>query len=227
MDFTMFISITNGQRYQRLEPVRLKQDNIQHVAPFKQLSRRIACIFVEEIFANDKNHRRSGNLSSTLQSILLWAISLWNIKEVENLIQVRSFWTFLTQNFSIPLANSVTYFTFLTCTKTFCSSARRSARGSSFCAPPTTSGTCGRSKKRYRHLTSVEGTDIVVMQSTVFWRNKNKNNRKNTEFSMLLYSKSHIPVTQLTQMLVFLTPLVRCPQGSTDSPSILECLPKH
>lgn len=69
----------------------------------------------------------------------------------------------------MPLPNSITYFTFLTCTKTFCSSARRSARGSSFCAPPTTSGTCGRSKNRYRHLTSVEGTDIVVMQSTVFW----------------------------------------------------------
>lgn len=88
-----------------------------------------------------------------------------------------SFWTFLTWSISISLANSMTYFTFLTCTKTFCSSARRSARGSSFCAPPTTSGTCGRSKNRYRHLTSVEGTDIVVMQSTVFWgkRKQQKN----------------------------------------------------
>lgn len=82
------------------------------------------------------------------------------------------------------------YFTLLTCTKTFCSSARRSARGSSFCAPPTTSGTCGRSKNRYRHLTSVEGTDIVVMQSTVFWGERK--HIKKTQFTILLYlKKSH------------------------------------
>lgn len=54
MVFTMSISISNGQKYQRLKPIRLKQDNIQHVAPFKQLCGRTACIFVEEIFAKNK-----------------------------------------------------------------------------------------------------------------------------------------------------------------------------
>lgn len=56
----------------------------------------------------------------------------------------------------------------LTCTKAFWSSPRRSARGSSLWAPPPASGTWGRSKNRYRHLTRVDGTDIVVMQSTAF-----------------------------------------------------------
>lgn len=97
----------------------------------------------------------------------------------------------LTQNISILLANIMTCFNFLTCTKTFCSSARRSARGSSFCAPPTTSGTCGRSKNRYRHLTSVEGTDIVVMQSTVFWGKRKENRAKSSSEYILKKSCSY------------------------------------
>lgn len=121
----------------------------------------------------------------------------------------------------------MTYFTFLTCTKTFCSSARRSARGSSFCAPPTTSGTCGRSKNRYRHLTSVEGTDIVVMQSTVFW-GKRKQSKKTVQHNTIFKkSRYYNAVDSNAGFSFFLTPLVRGPHSSTNSPSILECLPKQ
>lgn len=58
-----------------------------------------------------------------------------------------------------------------TWTKTFCRRALRSARGSSVWVAAGTSGVWGRSKNKYRHFTRVEGTDMVVIQSTVFCRN--------------------------------------------------------
>lgn len=59
-----------------------------------------------------------------------------------------------------------------TWTKTFCRRALRSPRGSSVWVAAGTSGMWGRSKNKYRHLTSVEGTDMVVIQSTVFCRSR-------------------------------------------------------
>ena len=102
----------------------------------------------------------------------LWA---WGQPSSENLIKTQNkakqtSWAMLWLILKTAPETSVQTSSPLTCTKAFWSSPRRSARGSSFCAPPPASGTCGRSKNRYRHLTRVEGTDIVVMQSTVFWK---------------------------------------------------------
>lgn len=82
--FTMSISISNSQRYQVLGPVRWKQNNSPHIAPFKYLCRRAPCISVQQVSVKDKNYRRSGNLISTVlvgKSTSLLATSFWRIKE--------------------------------------------------------------------------------------------------------------------------------------------------